>query len=53
MTEFQGWEDFKQELKENIHQVIAKGGADEETLHIMLSMLDNTKIKIRRENSDG
>jgi hypothetical protein len=51
--EYPGWEGFKQELKENIGHVIAKGDSDEETLQIMLTMLDNTKIRIRREDSDG
>ena len=53
MNEFQGWEEFKSELKENINNVIANGNCDNETLRIMLAMLDNTKLRIRREENDG
>jgi len=43
------WARMKKELTENIQETIESGNSDNATLEMMLSMLENSKLKNRRK----
>lgn len=49
MTTIKEWKTRKEELYDNIEQMISEDRTDIDTLKLMLSLLDNSKIK-RRDN---
>lgn len=47
------WREYKEELKLNLEKTIERNNSDKVVLEIMLKMLENTKLKDRRDKKHG
>jgi hypothetical protein len=47
------WKEYKEELKINLEKTIERNNSDTAVIEIMLKMLENTKLKDRRDKKYG